>query len=185
MGSCHVPRRPSGLPLVVCLTGLTALVAAGCCFQTFPVHRSDVDGCEASDAETILERHGITRALVKEAARDKWGIGVVTVRRVDVSPMANFRGDPDPRQRFVRYYISAAKVYRPGEHWGRPLLPTEWFVHCPDHWREPVKELLRDGETYLVLLEPHFLGKWPMLERAVQVSGPEDPLAGQVTAWIK
>jgi len=85
--------------------------------------------------------------------------------------------------RWVHCYFTPLKTLRPGRgRPGRTLLDDESFTHLPDHWYSPVRELLKEGHVYLVVVD--LAPKWPILEKCAEVSGKDDPLVRQVETWL-
>ena len=165
---------------VATVLGLAAACLSSC---AVPVHRSRVaEGPGAAEPpEVTLARHGMSQKAIRKALRREWGIAVVTIRDVSIDHYPKLLL-PLPIFRSVCYRFEALRIFRYGDTVIRDPGSASYceIKHWPDEHGGP-DELLRKGNTYLVLLRSW---KWALLVRAVDVSGLDDPLVLQVQAWL-
>jgi len=157
--------------------GKRAVVAERVRGRDAPNTLGDIDRPDRTKAE--LERCGITLVGLEWALQNGWAVSVVKISAVQVEH--SLWGD-----RLINYHFVPLKVYSAGYYpgWNRKLLPAPSFRHEPGHRRSMVKEALRAERAYLVLLKPHELGKWPILERCIEVPGLDASVVKQVERWL-
>jgi len=149
---------------------LLAVLLHGCC--PGPLTPAPEPPKPGESSEAALGRHGLSRPeLLRAAAR---GRAIALVRATRVEDGATIFGD-----RFVTTYFTAIKTYRPGRWSDRPILPHTYFADVSNLWH--TAQLLEKEHEYLVVLD---MGKWPLLDRCIEVKGIDDPIVEQAEAWL-
>ena len=86
------------------------------------------------------------------------------------------------RSRFIDCSYDTLKVIlKGGDQIGRTILDFDRIAHLPDTWVSRVREPVRLGHLYLLVLD---FGKWPILDECIEVTGVGDPLVGRVEHWL-
>lgn len=126
--------------------------------------------------EALLRDRYITERFVKAADKRKCAVLVAKIKAIDV-------GFTTSKSRFIECSYDVVKAIRKGDGgMGRTILDFDYFVHMPDTYVSLVRKPLEPGRVCLVVLD---FGKWPILERCIEVTGADDPLVRQVEGWLR